>query len=118
MVEALFLATWLPQTGEQMDRMHTNDEVHEQSCKIVGIRRASVCEPDPVAKDRAQFRLDRIECRPLKERTTLLVARQFRSDQAHEIEQIGRASCRESECQYVSIHVVAVSLKKKKKTTI
>src|SRR3546814_15652195 len=76
MVEALFLATWIPQTGEQMDRMHTNDEVHEQSCKIVGIRRASVCEPDPVAKDRAQFRLDRIECRPLKERTKLLVARQ------------------------------------------
>src|SRR3546814_16807985 len=30
--------------------------------------------------------------------------------------QIGRASCRESVCQYVSISVVAVSLKKKKKT--
>src|SRR3546814_11909039 len=28
--------------------------------------------------------------------------------------QIGRASCRESVCQYVSISVVAVSLKKKK----
>src|SRR3546814_14287269 len=88
MVEALFLATWLPQTGEQMDRMHTNDEVHEQSCKIVGIRRASVCEPDPVAKDSAQFRLDRIECRPLTDRTKILVARQFRQDPAHEIEHV------------------------------
>src|SRR3546814_17000098 len=29
--------------------------------------------------------------------------------------QIGRASCRERVCQYVSISVVAVSLKKKKK---
>src|SRR3546814_20267544 len=86
MVEALFLATWLPQTGEQMDRMHTNDEVHEQSCKIVGIRRASVCEPDPVAKDRAPFRLDRIECRPRTERTKPLVARQSRKDQAPENE--------------------------------
>src|SRR3546814_1825627 len=91
MVEALFLATWLPQTGEQMDRMHTNDEVHEQSCKIVGIRSASVCEPDPVAKDRAQFRLDRIECRQLKERTKLLVARQFRQDPAHEIEPVRKS---------------------------
>src|SRR3546814_13500957 len=31
-------------------------------------------------------------------------------------EQIGRASCRERVCQYVSICVVAVSLKKKHKT--
>src|SRR3546814_12926928 len=30
------------------------------------------------------------------------------------VEQIGRASCRESVCQYVSISVVAVSLKNKK----
>src|SRR3546814_11594146 len=30
--------------------------------------------------------------------------------------QIGRASCRERVCQYVSISVVAVSLKKKKQT--
>src|SRR3546814_13333760 len=30
-------------------------------------------------------------------------------------EQIGRASCRERVCQYVSISVVAVSLKKKEK---
>src|SRR3546814_19907872 len=30
--------------------------------------------------------------------------------------EIGRASCRESVCQYVSISVVAVSLKKKKRT--
>src|SRR3546814_13551653 len=30
------------------------------------------------------------------------------------IRQIGRASCRERVCQYVSISVVAVSLKKKK----
>src|SRR3546814_20360007 len=30
---------------------------------------------------------------------------------------IGRASCRESVCQYVSISVVAVSLKTKRKTT-
>src|SRR3546814_16195423 len=30
-------------------------------------------------------------------------------------EKIGRASCRERECQYVSISVVAVSLKKKQK---
>src|SRR3546814_17571218 len=30
------------------------------------------------------------------------------------LEQIGRASCRERVCQYVSISVVAVSLKKKK----
>src|SRR3546814_15510967 len=30
--------------------------------------------------------------------------------------EIGRASCRERECQYVSITVVAVSLKKKPKT--
>src|SRR3546814_20584151 len=30
--------------------------------------------------------------------------------------QIGRASCRERGCQYVEIPVVAVSLKKKKKT--
>src|SRR3546814_19250879 len=30
------------------------------------------------------------------------------------VEQIGRASCRERVCQYVSISVVAVSLKKKK----
>src|SRR3546814_20668116 len=33
------------------------------------------------------------------------------------IEQIGRASGRERVCQYVSISVVAVSLKKKKTTT-
>src|SRR3546814_21044591 len=32
---------------------------------------------------------------------------------AHELNQIGRASCRERVCQYVSISVVAVSLKKK-----
>src|SRR3546814_19253414 len=32
--------------------------------------------------------------------------------------QIGRASCRERVCQYVSISVVAVSLKKKKTSTI
>src|SRR3546814_19436970 len=32
--------------------------------------------------------------------------------------QIGRASCRERVCQYVSIAVVAVSLKKKHKTLI
>src|SRR3546814_17853824 len=31
--------------------------------------------------------------------------------------EIGRASCRERVCQYVSISVVAVSLKKKKKQT-
>src|SRR3546814_16702927 len=31
--------------------------------------------------------------------------------------QIGRTSCRESVCQYVSISVVAVSLKKKQKMT-
>src|SRR3546814_17720401 len=31
--------------------------------------------------------------------------------------EIGRASCRERVCQYVSISVVAVSLKKKKTTT-
>src|SRR3546814_20437621 len=31
------------------------------------------------------------------------------------VKQIGRASCRERVCQYVSISVVAVSLKKKKK---
>src|SRR3546814_15678492 len=31
------------------------------------------------------------------------------------LRQIGRASCRERVCQYVSISVVAVSLKKKKK---
>src|SRR3546814_12373525 len=35
-----------------------------------------------------------------------------RDDREHEI---GRASCRERVCQYVSIPVVAVSLKKKKK---
>src|SRR3546814_17537457 len=32
--------------------------------------------------------------------------------------EIGSASCRERECQYVSISVVAVSLKKKKKQHI
>src|SRR3546814_19192376 len=34
----------------------------------------------------------------------------------NELRQIGRASCRERVCQYVSISVVAVSLKKKKNT--
>src|SRR3546814_16423790 len=32
------------------------------------------------------------------------------------VEEIGRASCRERVCQYVLISVVAVALKKKKKT--
>src|SRR3546814_12477099 len=32
----------------------------------------------------------------------------------HQLRKIGRASCRERVCQYVSISVVAVSLKKKK----
>src|SRR3546814_13525907 len=36
-------------------------------------------------------------------------------DAGHVDRQIGRASCRESVCQYVSISVGAVSLKKKKK---
>src|SRR3546814_11868038 len=36
-------------------------------------------------------------------------------DQASQGFEIGRASCRERVCQYVSIWVVAVSLKKKKK---
>src|SRR3546814_14984749 len=35
-----------------------------------------------------------------------------------ECAQIGRASCRESVCKYVSISVVAVSLKKKEQTYI
>src|SRR3546814_13444073 len=38
------------------------------------------------------------------------------SRQSGRIREIGRASCRERVCQYVSISVVAVSLKKKKKT--
>src|SRR3546814_19860637 len=36
--------------------------------------------------------------------------------QRREVGQIGRASCRESVCQYVSISVVAVSLKKQRQT--
>src|SRR3546814_12270670 len=51
-----------------------------------------------------------------------LVAQQPLAAQDHEqrqeqAEEIGRASCRERVCQYVSISVVAVSLKKKKKRT-
>src|SRR3546814_12303612 len=42
-------------------------------------------------------------------------ARQDVEQQAAD-EPIGRASCRDRVCQYVSISVVAVSLKKKKKT--
>src|SRR3546814_19188949 len=37
------------------------------------------------------------------------------TDQVTTLAEIGRASCRERVCQYVSISVVAVSLKKKKK---
>src|SRR3546814_18902603 len=37
-------------------------------------------------------------------------------DDPHRSAQIGRASCRERVCQYVSISVVAVSLKKKNET--
>src|SRR3546814_15887780 len=36
-------------------------------------------------------------------------------DETDAFEEIGRASCRERVCQYVSISVVAVSLKNKKK---
>src|SRR3546814_11356255 len=41
------------------------------------------------------------------------VSRPRQSDEPWFAGQIGRASCRESVCQYVSISVVAVSLKKK-----
>src|SRR3546814_13186969 len=37
------------------------------------------------------------------------------TEAAVDFEEIGRASCRERVCQYVSISVVAVSLKKKKR---
>src|SRR3546814_12680736 len=53
--------------------------------------------------------LDRV----LPERALRLVAARIGEDDG----QIGRASCRERVCQYVSIPVVDVSFKKKKQTT-
>src|SRR3546814_13601694 len=41
----------------------------------------------------------------------------FREDVTQGLAKIGRASCRERVCQYGSISVVAVSLKKKKQQT-
>src|SRR3546814_14677991 len=49
---------------------------------------------------------------------TLAMAPDDLESQVVRIEEIGRASCRERVCQYVSISVVAVSLKKKNITTI
>src|SRR3546814_15219268 len=56
-------------------------------------------------------------CRPFLRNREIRDSQQRRAQQraASQLGQIGRASCRDRVCQYVSISVVAVSLKKKTK---
>src|SRR3546814_18918409 len=58
------------------------------------------------------------EQRPARQRDEGGVAKGERDIGEHRLVQIGRASCRERVCQYVSISVVAVSLKKTQNTNI
>src|SRR3546814_15325566 len=83
---------------------------------------------DEAAHDVRQRRelLEAIEALPRRQRTALElglfqgmalkeIGRRMGISESRVCQQIGRASCRERVCQYVSISVVAVSLKTKKK---
>src|SRR3546814_6689693 len=75
---------------------------------------SDVCSSDLQADDRREHRppheeLEKAHVRGCPCQRSPVTCRRARPPQ------IGRASCRERVCQYVSISVVAVSLKKKKK---
>src|SRR3546814_14659155 len=74
--------------------------------------RASLCQCSPAADFHAQ------SCPPDSPVSGVGgggTGRAFRSAPLAQCKEIGRASCRERVCQYVSISVVAVSFKKKSK---
>src|SRR3546814_19362733 len=94
-------------SGKQADekqRLHAKKAVKAATTKLARLEKGLAKAPGTIAY--ARKRLDK----PATEMaTTPGPARD-----AHIPPEIGRASCRERVCQYVSISVVAVSLQKKK----
>src|SRR3546814_13820951 len=78
--------------------------------RLVEIARALACDPDVLLLDEPAAGLSRAD----KDRLARLLRLIADAGISVVVVEIGRASCRERVCQYVSMSVVAGSLKKKK----
>src|SRR3546814_15500902 len=79
---------------------------------VLGIEFGAVMESDAFAQ--IEFPMRRIDCPPFGRQLRVIFGGTTAVDQG--VPTIGRASCRESVCQYVLTLVVAVSLKKIRST--